>query len=74
MASRSWPSPPFGDMVSDPAAWAARWKELGADLVCLKLRSLDPEGKNASTEDAVRTVKSVLQAVDLTPHRVWLRQ
>lgn len=56
---------PFGEVASDPVAWAQRWKELGADMICLKLRSLDPEGRNASVEDAVATVKDVLKAVDL---------
>ncbi len=55
----------FSDVANDPVAWAARWKELGADMICLKLRSLDPEGKDAPAEDAVATVLSVLKAVDL---------
>lgn len=55
----------FGDAVNDPVAWALRWKELGVDIICLKLRSLDPEGKNASIEDAVQTVLDVLKTVDL---------
>jgi len=54
---------PFGDVVNDPAAWAKRWVELGADAICLKLRSTNPEGRDASPEDAVRTVKAVLDAV-----------
>lgn len=56
---------PFGDAAQDPVAWAKRWVELGADAVCLKLRSTNPEGKDASPEDAVRTVRAVLDAVSV---------
>ncbi|NLK25979.1 MAG: acetyl-CoA decarbonylase/synthase complex subunit delta [Euryarchaeota archaeon] len=56
---------PFIDVAEDPAAWAKKWAELGADVICLKLRSTNPEGKDASPEDAVRTVQDVLEAVDL---------
>jgi acetyl-CoA decarbonylase/synthase complex subunit delta len=57
---------PFGDAVNDPAAWAKRWvEEFHADLVCLKLKSTNPEGMNASPEDAAKTVISVLKAVSV---------
>jgi len=57
---------PFGDAVNDPAAWARKWvEEFGADLVCLRLRSTNPEGKDASPEDAAQTVLKVLAAVDV---------
>jgi len=54
----------FGDSVNDPEAWARQWVErFDADLVCLKLHSTNPEGRNTSPEDAVRTVLKVLAAV-----------
>lgn len=54
----------FGEAVNDPVEWAKRWVEdFGADLVCLKLRSTNPEGRNASPEEAAETAKRVLDAV-----------
>jgi acetyl-CoA decarbonylase/synthase complex subunit delta len=68
-----WPKPLaeiYGDVWSDPAAWARRVKELGADLVNLRLSSTHPDDENASPEKAVDTVKAVLEAVDL-PLIIW---
>ncbi len=57
---------PFGDSVNDPAAWARKWvDEFHADLVCLRLRSTNPEGKDTTPEDAAQTVLSVLAAVNV---------
>lgn len=56
----------FGDAVSVPAEWAKRWvDEFQADLICLKLKSTNPEGLNVSSEDAAKTVVSVLKAVSV---------
>ena len=56
----------FSDAVKDPVEWAKRWaSDLGADLVCLKLRSTNPEGMDASPEDAARTVVDVIKAVSV---------
>jgi len=68
-----WPQPlseVYGDVWSDPAAWAVRVKELGADLVNLRLVSTHPDEDDASPEAAADTVKAVLAAVDL-PLIVW---
>jgi acetyl-CoA decarbonylase/synthase complex subunit delta len=55
---------PFGDAVKNPAEWAKKWTgEFGADLICLKLESTNPEGKNSSSEEAAQTVLKVLAAV-----------
>jgi acetyl-CoA decarbonylase/synthase complex subunit delta len=55
----------WGDVVNDPAAWAQKAEEVGADVVVLKLRSTDAEG-NANTPDRVAaTIKAVLQATGL---------
>ncbi len=54
----------LGDAAKDPAAWAKRWaEEWGADLICLKLHSVNPEEENRSPEEAAATVKSVLDSV-----------
>jgi len=62
---------PFKDVVSDPGAWARKCvKEFGAEIIVLQLKSIDPNGKNASAEDAVKSVKKVRAAVDV-PLVVW---
>jgi acetyl-CoA decarbonylase/synthase complex subunit delta len=68
-----WPQPlveVYGDVMSDPAAWARRAKELGADLINLRLLSTHPDEGDRSAEDAVATVQAVLAAVDL-PLIIW---
>jgi acetyl-CoA decarbonylase/synthase complex subunit delta len=68
-----WPKPladVYGDVWSDPAAWAKRVKELGADLVSLRLISTHPDEGDRSPEAAAETVKAVLAAVDL-PLIIW---
>ncbi len=53
----------WGDLLGDPAGWAAKAVELGADLIALKLRSCHPDQGDGSAEDAVKTVDRVLAAV-----------
>ena len=68
-----WPRPLaeiYGDVWSDPAAWARRVQDLGADLVNLRLVSTHPDEGDRTAEDAVATVKAVLAATDL-PLIVW---
>jgi len=68
-----WPAPlaeVYSDVWSDPAAWAKRVKELGADLVNLRLVSTHPDDADRSPEEAAETVKAVLDAVDL-PLIIW---
>ena len=68
-----WPQPlakVYSDVWSDPAAWAKRVKELGADLVNLRLLGTHPDEGDRSPQQAVETVKAVLEAVDL-PLIIW---
>jgi len=60
----------YGDVWSDPAAWAKKVKELGADLINLRLMSTHPDEDDAGADQAVETVKTVLEAVDL-PLIIW---
>jgi acetyl-CoA decarbonylase/synthase complex subunit delta len=60
----------YGDVWADPAAWARRVKELGADLVNLRLVSTHPDEGDAAPDQAAETVKAVLAAVDL-PLIIW---
>ncbi len=74
MEPEDWPEAalkPFQDVVSDPAAWAKKCiDEYGAELIVLQLKSIDPNGKDASPEDAAATVKKVAEAIDV-PLIVW---
>ena len=68
-----WPKPleeVYGDVWSDPRAWARRVKELGADLVNLRLVGIHPDEGDRSAGQAAETVKTVLEAVDL-PLIIW---
>ncbi len=60
----------YGDVWTDPAAWAKKAKELGADLISLRLAGTHPDEGDRTPEQAVETVKAVLEAVDL-PLIIW---
>jgi acetyl-CoA decarbonylase/synthase complex subunit delta len=69
-----WPEAalsPFKDVISDPAAWAKKCvDEYGAEMIVLQLKSTDPNGNDASADDAAATVKNVLAAIDV-PLIIW---
>jgi len=54
----------WGDVMDDPAAWAKKAEETGADIIVLALTLED------SVDNAVKAVKSVLDATGL-PLIVW---
>ena len=61
----------IGDVINSPAEWAQKCvQEYGVDLISLKLLGPDPAGKNLSAADAAKTVKAVLEAVDV-PLIIW---
>jgi acetyl-CoA decarbonylase/synthase complex subunit delta len=74
MEPEDWPEAalaPFKDVISDPAAWAKKCvEEYGADMIVLQLKSTDPNGNDASADDAAATVKNVLGAIDV-PLIIW---
>ena len=74
MEPEDWPEAarsPFKDVISDPAAWAKKCvDQYGAELIVLQLKSTDPNGKDASADEAVATVKKVLGAIDV-PLIIW---
>ncbi len=74
MAPEEWPEAalaPFKDVVGDAAAWAQKCvDQFGAKLIVLQLKSTDPNGADASPEEAAATVQKVLAAVDV-PLIVW---
>lgn len=55
----------WGDALRDPAAWAKKAEEAGADLIALTLRAADEKGKENTPEHAVETVKKILGAMGL---------
>ena len=55
----------WGDFLNDPAAWAAKAEEYGADLIALKLRSASPEWGDTGKKEAAAVVKEVLAATSL---------
>jgi acetyl-CoA decarbonylase/synthase complex subunit delta len=74
MEPEDWPEAalaPFKDVISDPAAWAKKCvEEYGAEMIVLQLKSTDPNGNDASADDAAATVKKVLGAIDV-PLIIW---
>ena len=60
LLSKAW-----GAAMEDPASWAKAAEAAGADLVELTLSLNDAEGKPITSESAVASVKSVLQACGL---------
>jgi acetyl-CoA decarbonylase/synthase complex subunit delta len=74
MEPDEWPEAalsPFKDVVADPAAWAKKCvEEYGAEMIVLQLKSTDPNGNDASADDAVASVKKVLGAVSV-PLIIW---
>ncbi|MBF0226345.1 MAG: acetyl-CoA decarbonylase/synthase complex subunit delta [Desulfobacterales bacterium] len=74
MEPEEWPEAAivnFKDVASDPVAWANKCvNEFGADMIVLQLKSVDPNGKDASPEAAAATVKKVAEAINV-PLIVW---
>jgi len=74
MKPDEWPEAalsPFKGVLEDPAAWAKKCvEEYGADMIVLQLKSTDPNGNDASADDAVASVKKVLGAVSV-PLIIW---
>ncbi len=55
----------YEDVMEDPAEWAKKVVEFGADVVSLNLISTDPLLNDTSAKDAAKVVENVLQAVDV---------
>lgn len=56
----------YGDVYDDPVKWAKKAVEqFGADLICIRLASTDPNGSNKSADEAAKTVAAVANAVDV---------
>ncbi|OGS43410.1 MAG: acetyl-CoA decarbonylase/synthase complex subunit delta [Elusimicrobia bacterium RIFOXYD2_FULL_34_15] len=55
----------YKDVLNNPMQWAKKCEDFGADLICLRLASTDPDTINASAADASKTIKDVLSASSL---------
>ena len=55
----------WGNVLADPAAWAKKAVEYGADIIALSLKSAHPEEGNTGAEEAKKNVAKVLAAVDI---------
>lgn len=54
----------LGEEVNDPVTWAQAWVDkYGADIICIKLVSTNPDEANRSPQEAAETVKRILDAV-----------
>jgi acetyl-CoA decarbonylase/synthase complex subunit delta len=65
-----WLAKAWEGVLDDPAAWARRAIDYGADLVSLHLASTDPNGLDRSAQDVLPVVEAVLGAVG-GPLIVW---
>jgi acetyl-CoA decarbonylase/synthase complex subunit delta len=55
----------WGDVVDDPAKWAQAAEMVGADLLLLSLSLTDADGNQTTAEQAVGTVRTILEASGL---------
>lgn len=55
----------FGEEINHPVKWAQKWKSLGADMICLRLISTDPEGLDRPPEEAAALVKEIYRSTGL---------
>jgi acetyl-CoA decarbonylase/synthase complex subunit delta len=60
LLQRAW-----GEALGDPAAWAAKAEEAGAELIALSLDSAHPERGDTGAAEARKTVRRVLEATSL---------
>ncbi|MBI2304026.1 MAG: acetyl-CoA decarbonylase/synthase complex subunit delta [Chloroflexi bacterium] len=54
----------WGEAMEDPASWAKKAVEYGADLIVLYLSSAHPDDQNTGPQEAKKTVTRVLSTVD----------
>ena len=55
----------WGDAVNDPAAWAKKAVEYGAEVLLLSLKSAHPDEGNTGVAEAKAVTDKVLSAVDI---------
>lgn len=55
----------FDGRQNDPVDWANMWKELGADMICVRLMSIDPAKKGTSPKDAAALIQRISDKTNL---------
>ena len=50
-------------LLNDPVAWSKKMLSSGADLICLKLAGIHPEGANLGMDESRKLVQALLKAV-----------
>ena len=55
----------FDGRQKDPVEWATMWKEIGADMICLRLKGIDPDKGKRTPKQAAELVKKVAEATQL---------
>ena len=55
----------FDGRCEDPVEWANMWKELGADMIMLRLIGADPFGKNKSPKEEAELVNKISEKTHL---------
>ncbi|HUT84882.1 MAG TPA: acetyl-CoA decarbonylase/synthase complex subunit delta, partial [Thermodesulfobacteriota bacterium] len=66
-----WVLEPFQDVIFDPVRWAEKCVEVfGAEILCLRLLSTDPMGRDTSPREAAQITKKLADSIDV-PLIVW---
>ncbi|MCL2142775.1 MAG: acetyl-CoA decarbonylase/synthase complex subunit delta [Methanomassiliicoccaceae archaeon] len=55
----------FSSRQNDPVEWAMMWKEIGADMICLRLKGIDPDKGKRTPKDAAKLVKKIADSVKI---------
>jgi acetyl-CoA decarbonylase/synthase complex subunit delta len=55
----------WGDVLKNPVEWAKKAVEIGADIIYLRIESIDPDNGGRSVEDCAKTVGDILKAVSV---------
>ena len=55
----------FDGRQKDPFEWAMMWKEMGADIICLRIVGIDPAKGTSTPESAAKLVKRISDATQL---------
>jgi len=67
MEPAGWPDvlkAQFSGVLDNPVAWAKKCvQDYKAPLLCLRLSATHPDNKNASADEAAKTVRAILEAV-----------
>ena len=55
----------FDGRQKDPVEWATMWKQIGADMICIRFAGLDPEKGDTTPEKATEIVRRIADATGL---------